>query len=164
MSKAERARNRRRREAGFSLVEALVTVFIIGLMAGAVVLLMPGPDQKTREFAEHFAARVTLASEESILSNHAHALVVNGDGYGFERLEESGWRLISHGSPLAFRPWPEDISYRVEQSEFADESERVARFDVFGAASPARIIVDGAGARLSVEIDGQGRAHVSRIR
>jgi len=40
----------------------------------------------------------------------------------------------------------------------------VARFDTLGGATPARVALSGAGVRWIVEIDGQGRARVTRDR
>ena len=42
---------------GFSLVEMMVVVFIMGLLATAVVMTLPGSERKLRDEAERFAAR-----------------------------------------------------------------------------------------------------------
>jgi prepilin-type N-terminal cleavage/methylation domain-containing protein len=154
-------RGRFQSDAGVSLIEVLTAMFIIALMAAAVVIAAPGPDRQTRAFVTQFAGRVALASEESIISNRAHALVVRSDGYGYARLEENGWQVITHGSPLAFRPWPADIVAHIEASDF--EGEQLARFDAVGSSTPARIVFDGAGVRWAVEIDSQGKAHATQI-
>lgn len=146
------------RDAGVTLVEAMVALMIVGLMAGAVVLLAPGPGQKTRQAAEQLAARMTLASEESVIANRPLALVVTHEGYGFERLEPNGWFPAEHGSPLGFRAWPSDVEARVEAG---DEAPRIARFDALGGSTPAQVIVSGAGARWRVSLDGQGGVDVA---
>ena len=56
-----RAANR----AGFTLVELLMVVAIIGLAAGAVVLSVPDPRPSVAEDAERFAARLSRAREEA---------------------------------------------------------------------------------------------------
>lgn len=149
------------RDAGFTLVEALTTLAVIALMAGAVVIMTPGPGRKTHAFAEQFAARVAMASDESVISNNVLALVVREDGFGFSRLYEDGWRVIDHSSPLAFRPWPAEIDYTLESTAIESEDGRIARFDALGAATPAVIVLAGDGARWRIAIDGQGRAHVT---
>lgn len=146
-------------DAGVTLVEAMMALMIVAMAAGAVILLAPGPDSKVREEAERLAARAVLASEESIIANRTTALVVTADGYGFERLEENGWAPAPHGSPLAFRRWPDGFEARVESG--GDENDpRVARFDALGGATPASLVVTGAGAQWRVEVDGQGGVNV----
>jgi len=150
------------RDAGFSLVEAMTAMMIVGLMAGAVLLLAPGADNKTRTEAERMAARIAAASEESILVNRPMSLVATHEGYGFEKLESAGWAPAAPNSPLGFRVWPDNLDIRVEQSSAAEDDRRVVRFDTLGGATPASIILEGAGARWRVSVDGQGGAHVTR--
>lgn len=150
------------RDAGVTLVEAMVALVVIGLAVGVVLLLAPGPDRATREAAERLAARAIMAGDESIIVNRTMALVVTPEGYGFERLEDNGWAPAAFGSPLAFRDWPENVEARVEQTSAETGDARVARFDAFGGATPASIVISGSGARWRVRIDGQGEVHVAQ--
>lgn len=155
------------RDAGYTLVEALTTLVIVGLMASAVVILAPGPDRTTGRFAEGMAARIAAASEESIIVNRPVGLFLTDEGYGFARLEATGWRQSAPTSPLAFRPWPEGVAPSVVSAGAEDaalDEGLVARFDTMGGATPTRILLSGDGVRWIVEIDGQGRAHVERAR
>jgi type II secretion system protein H len=156
-----------RADSGYTLVEALTTLVIVGLVASAVMILAPGPDRTTGRFAEAMAARIAAASEESIIVNRPVGLFITDEGYGFARLEAAGWRRSTPASPLAFRPWPEGVAASVENAGAEDPARAdglVARFDALGGATPARIVLSGDGVRWIVEIDGQGRAHVERAR
>jgi general secretion pathway protein H len=156
-----------RGEAGYTLVEALTTLVIVGLVASAVMILAPGPDRTTGRFAEGMAARIAAASEESIIVNRPLGLFVTAEGYGFALLEATGWRQSAPASPLAFRPWPDGVAASVERAGAEDASREdglAARFDALGGATPARIVLSGDGVRWIVTIDGQGRAHVERAR
>jgi len=51
---------------GFTLVELMVVIAIIGVAAGAVMLSMPDPRPTLAVEAERFAARLTLAREEAV--------------------------------------------------------------------------------------------------
>jgi type II secretion system protein H len=150
------------RDAGVSLVEALTALMIVGLMVGAVMLLAPGPDNRTRVEAERLAARIVLASEESVIANRPLSLVVNEEGYGFERLEDNGWFPAEANSPLGFRAWPPDMDVRVDQDDGAGADGRVARFDALGGATPVAVIISGFGARWRVAINAQGGVDVAR--
>ena len=70
---------------GFTLVEMLVVLVIMGLLAATVVLTWPA-GSALRDDATALAARATLAAEESILSGTAMGLDVNAQGYAFYRI------------------------------------------------------------------------------
>lgn len=150
-----------KRDDAFSLVEAMVTLVIIGLLVSGVMLAAPGPDRQMRGFAEEFAARVSVASEESIVTNRPHVLVLSRDGFGYMRQEASGLRRLEGRSALGFRAWPEEVSYRIETPAPTDDG-RVARFDALGGATPAEIVLSRGASHWRVSIDGGGFAHVAR--
>jgi general secretion pathway protein H len=151
-----------RRDSGVSLVEAMATLLIIGLAVSAVMLTASPQERETRALAERLAAHLTLASEESILTNRPVALLVTPEGYGFARLEEGGWRRIESGSALTFRAWPDGVDCRIEARETQSDDGRVVRFDALGGATPARIMLSRGGVRWSVAVDGKGESHVAR--
>lgn len=150
-------------DAGVTLVEVMTALLIISLMAGAVLLMAPGPDRKTRQEAERLGARAAMASEESIIVNRTLALVVTNEGYGFERLEETGWTPARVGTPLGFRSWPTALDARIEGTSAERGDARIARFDPQGGATPASVVLSGSGARWRVSIDGQGAVDVEQV-
>lgn len=102
------------REAGFSLAEVLVVVFIIGLTAGLVVLNMPEPRSGAREDAQRLAARLALASQDSVISGAAVGVDISDTGFGFRRYGPGGW--TDFGAPGgAFEPhaWSGGVSAAV---------------------------------------------------
>lgn len=151
-------------DAGVTLVEALATLMIIALVAGMVMLMAPPQERETREAAEQLARRLSLASEESIITNKPVGFMVTPRGYGFARLDETGWHPIETGSPLMFRAWPQGVNYSVtHERAVMDEEEPVVRFDALGGATPATITLRRGGVRWSVAVDGQGESHVARV-
>ncbi len=82
---------------GFSLVELLVVVFVMGLLAGAVVLSLPGDSRALRDEAERFAARTVAARDEAISGARPVALVVGSAGYYFEARSDGGWQPLDPG-------------------------------------------------------------------
>src|SRR5690606_26596161 len=97
---------RAHRSAGFTLVEVMTTLAVLGLVAGAVMLAAPGADTRVHGGVERLAARLKLASDQSVLLNRDIALVATPEGYHFEKLEEDGWRRIENAGSLGFRAWP----------------------------------------------------------
>jgi type II secretion system protein H len=153
--------SRLKADAGVSLVEAMTALMIVGLMVGAVMLLAPGPDSKTRAEAERLAARLVLAGEESVIVNRPLSLVMNSEGYGFERLEDGGWFPAEHNSTLGFRAWPADVDVAIVEPDGADADGRIARFDALGGATPVAVVISGSGARWRVSIDAGGGVNVT---
>jgi general secretion pathway protein H len=82
---------------GFSLVELLVVMFVMGLLAGAVVLSLPGDSRALRDDAERFAARTVAARDEAISGARPVALVVGSAGYYFEARSNGGWQPLDPG-------------------------------------------------------------------
>lgn len=151
--------------AGFTLVEVMATLAIVGLVASTVLLMSPGSESRLRSALESMATRIDLAGDQSILMNRQLAFVATTEGYHFERLDEDGWRRLETVPSLGFQPWPGSIAPEVESEEDwqgkVDEtaSHRLARFDPLGGATPMRLRF-GEGWR--VEIDEEGVLRVER--
>lgn len=155
-------RNRPHADGGFTLVEAMTALMLIGLLVGAVVLMVPGPDRTTRDFAAQLGARLAQASDESIIANKPIALAISDEGYGFMRLEENGWLRLSQRGALSFRAWPEGADVQVEASGApANEDVRIAHFDALGGSTPARLLIRNGSAAWRISIGGQGDVDVA---
>lgn len=57
-----------RGQAGFTLVELVVVIAIIGLASAALVLTLPGPDDRVRAAAAKLAAQAAAARDQAILT------------------------------------------------------------------------------------------------
>lgn len=153
------------RAAGFTLVEMMVTLAVIGLLASVVMLAAPGADTRLHGELDRLAARLKLASDQSVLLNREIALVAAAEGYHFERLEEDGWVRMNAQTPLGFRPWPGRKAPLVEVPilpEAEDGGRRVAEFDPLGGASAMRLMFGETGAAWRVAIDEAGEIRVDR--
>ena len=135
--------------AGFTLVELLMVVAIIGLAAGAVVLSVPDPRPSVAAEAERFAARLTRAGEESILTNRPVAVEATPAGYGFSVFDGAEWSPLAEGpfKPVTWTPGttinPSGGTVRVV-------------FDPTGVAEPATLTLTRDRNSRTVTVDGAG--------
>ncbi|WP_371432863.1 GspH/FimT family pseudopilin [Novosphingobium sp.] len=102
------------RANGFSLVEMLVVLFVIGLLASVVVLSMPGDERILRNEAERFAARTIAARDEAIVGGAPVALVVGPAGYYFQRRVDGAW-LALPGKGFDLAAWKQGTQATVAQ-------------------------------------------------
>ena len=140
-------------ERGFTLVELMVVLVIVGLTAAAVVLAMPDPRGALRQDALRLAARADAARERAMMDNRPVALVLGERGYGFE------WRLEGEWKPVARRPFvAQEWSEGTRASIDGGESRIV--FDSTGFAEPATLRLVRGKEEARVEVSDGGRVRV----
>ena len=137
---------------GFTLVEMMVTVAVIGLAATAVVLAAPDPTPRLPVEAERLAAHLVRAREESLLTNRPVAVDIGAGGYGFRVRAEDGWTSLTEG-PFGRVAW--EGGTRVAP-------ETTVLFDPVGLAEPAALTLRRDRARATVTVDLSGEVHVGR--
>jgi general secretion pathway protein H len=88
---------RYRARSGFTLIEMLVVLLIIGIMVGTVTLSVHTDDR--RELMETEMQRIQAllkqAREEAVMQDEDIALKVSKNSYSFEILGDKGWQPIS---------------------------------------------------------------------
>ncbi|MGW8704806.1 GspH/FimT family pseudopilin [Brevundimonas sp. NPDC055814] len=134
---------------GFTLVELMVVIAIIGVAAGAVMLSMPDPRPTLAVEAERFAARLTLAREEAVMTNRPVALRADAAGYGFESFDGAVWTPLT--GVLAPEAWGECGAVAAPAR---------AVFDPTGGADAASVRLEREGQTVTVAIDGAGEVMI----
>jgi general secretion pathway protein H len=140
-------------EGGFTLVELLVVLVIIGLVSAAVVVGMPDPRGALRGEALRLAARADAARERAMMDNRPVAVVLKEGGYGFEWRTGGEWRAVGE-KPFIEQSWSQGTRASMEGGE-----SRIV-FDSTGFAEPARLRLVRGKEEAEVEVTDGGRVHV----
>jgi general secretion pathway protein H len=106
-----------RRSAGFSLIEILVVIVIIGIVLSIAILSVSlvGGDKAIREEAQRMMALLEVAQDESMLQGREFGLELMIGGYRFLELDPiSGqWSEIIGDDTLRQRELPEELEIQL---------------------------------------------------
>jgi general secretion pathway protein H len=84
------------RQRGFTLLELLVVLVIVGIMLGVVTFkALPDPHQHMVNDAQRIALLLQLAREEAIVRNRPVAFEADQDKYHFLVRGDRGWQALN---------------------------------------------------------------------
>jgi general secretion pathway protein H len=138
-----------RESAGFTLVEIMVVLVIVGLLAGAAVLAMPEAGGGLRVEAETFAARAKAAQEKALIDSRSTSLLIAPGGYAIARSRDGSWQEIARFE------WQEGTV-----PDLAPGQQMRTMFDATGTADPLELTLRRGDRRVTVEIGGDGEIRI----
>ncbi len=144
-------------ERGFTLIELMVVLVIIGLASAAVVIAMPDPRGRVVDEAERLAARAAATRDDAILQGRDASLALTAAGYSVERRVRGRWEAARDKGfePVAWKPGT--------QLALPPEQRLRATFDATGAVGdPLTIVLARDGTQASVVIPADGAVRVAR--
>ena len=107
----------RARSAGFTLIEIMIVVFIIGLVTAAAVITFGGErrDTELEREAQRLDALFDYVREQAELQTRDYGFRVNDVGYSFVVFDvlQNQWRAADEDDAMRQRPFPEGIEPQV---------------------------------------------------
>jgi general secretion pathway protein H len=163
-----------RRAAGFTLIEVMVVVFIIGITASLAVLTMSGGEPPVETETRRLKTLLGLVREESILQGRNLGLRFDAQGYQFFVLGNDKWTALAQDPMLRHRELPDSLRLELEaegeqlkffpsddddEDKKDEDKEKTPQvfFLASGEVSPFSVIIrpfDGDALRLSVSETG----------
>ena len=93
------SKTKRSGNAGFSLIEIMIVVLIIGISASMAVLYIDNSDDRLKFESKRLLAMIQLARDDAIISGKSLAMTIDTPGdtdqYSFSRLENGKWIQFS---------------------------------------------------------------------
>lgn len=85
-------------DAGFSLIEMMAVLVIIGLMSAAVMFTMPGAPDDAARISQKLESDINALSREALVSGKVKAAGFSDSGYVLYSYEGRDWRVVHRGS------------------------------------------------------------------
>lgn len=136
------------RSAGFTLVELMLVLLIVGLASSAVMLTLPDGADELRREADQFAMRLQRAQEEAILGIRAVRVSADSRGYEFSSQRFDGWQALDDG-PFKKVSWRQGVRPVFEPGR----EQTTFRFEPAGDATVESLVLVRDDKRLRVRVD-----------
>ncbi len=141
----------RRNQAGFTLVEVMSVLLIIGLMTAVVVISLPPKTDPLITDGQAIRSDLRALAQAAIVQQKPFGLILRKDGYEIVRYENGLWRSVGHKNPkakgAALFLYKDGLKIDVKKAEKLGEP--LIRFDTTGLATPFELRIE-AGAQTYI--------------
>lgn len=166
------------RAAGFTLLEVLLVVSLVGVLAGVAVLRVGGvPGREVATEAERLGALLRVARQEALLRGEVVGVTFTTGGYRFLRPHEEealrvAWRPFADEHPLEPRTLGEHTTLRLRvegapaaldppgPGEGVTEGAPQVLLEPTGRVTPFQVLLERGNARVRLEAAPVGRFDV----
>jgi general secretion pathway protein H len=91
-------------EHGFTLIELMIVIVVIGLASAVVAWSIPDPRGRLRDEATRFAVRARAAQQSAVVDGRPVSVWVSDGGYGFDQRSHGAWASIVE-KPFEVTSW-----------------------------------------------------------
>lgn len=141
-------------ERGFTLVEMMVVLAIVGLMAAVVVVNLPSSESTLARESERLAARLLAARDHAILANRETSAILDARGYRFVERQGKTWK------PLIDEPLGEAAWRGGTTPALPENGELRVSFDSVGMSEAQALTLMNDDKRTVVRVLGSGEVRV----
>jgi len=85
------------KDSGFTLVEILCVLVVIGLMSSVVILSMPTPKSNLEKQAILLSGQLNALAQDGLISGTVNAAGFSKEGYALYSFENSEWTQRASG-------------------------------------------------------------------
>lgn len=140
------------KEAGLTLVELMMVLFIMGLMTSAVVLTLPSAPSKLDQDLDLLTAHLNQTAQRSIIMATPTAFGLSTQGYAFFIYRGDEWILDRNVS------WQTDVDVELKKSEWKIELNEIVEpqivFEPNGLTAPFELSFRGDDAVYTISSSG----------
>lgn len=145
-------------EHGFTLVELMVVIVIMGLMAAVVVLSFPDSNGQPDQDARKFAVRTAALRDNAILQSRPMAVQVTSSGYSFLERRKGSWSVVED-KPFRSTSWSEGVEVALD-----DSGSLLISFESTGLpGDQAKVILVAGDLERSISIAPMGEVRLSEV-
>ena len=105
------SRQKNHYDAGFTLIEVMIVVVIIGLAASLVVLNLPSASQNARSVADQVRSDFAALADMTLLSGKSHAITIGQNNY--QLLERKNGEWVPLAAKANVQTFPDTVSVSV---------------------------------------------------
>lgn len=148
-------RRRITKEAGFTLVEVLTVLVIIGLVSSVVILSMPQPKSALDKQAEILSGQLNALAQDGLVSGTVTAAGFSEKGYTLYAFENSEWATKASGE------WQRDyrlvLTRNSAKLDMPKSTEPIILFQPNGLSTPFEFTLSDSEISYALKTSGDGR-------
>lgn len=146
------------KEAGFTLVEILCVLVLIGAMSSVVILSIPQPKSALDTQAKQLTGELNALAQDGLISGSVNAAGFSEEGYTLYTFENSEWTERVSGE------WQD--SYRMSftrgsaKLDLPKKTDPTIMFQPMGLSTPFELILSDSETKYALITSGDGRVEL----